>query len=184
MGDVIELIGGASIGCLDGICGTLGRLIVDPSTKSVTHLSIEPMGLLDKGRLVPIGLVHGDEQGLGLDCTLAEFTALAPNAHSELQPVPGMRPGSYEVTWITLFEVPEGQVEVNGEIPILATDGHARELRGLVVDGENAQIVKLLLEIGHLTHKHEVAIPADLLLSIATDGIRLEVSKDDLAKFV
>ena len=178
MSDGIELIGGASISCTDGLCGTLGRLMVDPASRRVTHLSIEPMGLVDNGRLAPIELVLEGDSGLGLHCTLAEFAALPPNAHSGLQPVPGLRPGSVIVTWVTIFDVPEGAIEVNGDMPISATDGYLGHPRGITVSGANGEISELLLEIGEPDSRRNVALPLSAITSIGAEGIQLGLTKE------
>jgi hypothetical protein len=181
--EVLELIGGDPISCVDGPCGSIGRLFVEPTSKRITHVAVQPDGLLDTGRFVPIGLVRPVKHGLGLSCTLAEFSAMTPDEHSQLLPVPGMRPGSIAAAWVTILEVPEGELELNGDEPILATDGHVGHLRGIAINLNDATIAKLLLEIGHFSSKRQVEIPAAVLASIDTGGMHLSLSKDDVAKF-
>ncbi len=47
---------GAQASCSDGSCGEVIRTILDPATRTVTHLVIEPKHRKMDGRLVPIDL--------------------------------------------------------------------------------------------------------------------------------
>ena len=49
---------GAAASCPDGVCGQVSRLIVDPATRAITHLVIEPKHRRKPGRLVQLGLVE------------------------------------------------------------------------------------------------------------------------------
>jgi hypothetical protein len=51
-----EFAFGATASCSDGSCGEVSRMILDPATRSVTHLVIEPKHRRDSGRLVPLDL--------------------------------------------------------------------------------------------------------------------------------
>ena len=42
---------GAGVSCSDGACGKVTRVVVDPLTRTVTHLVVEPKHRLDAGRL-------------------------------------------------------------------------------------------------------------------------------------
>ena len=48
---------GTRASCSDGFCGEVRRAILDPDTRTVTHLVIEPRHWKANGRLVPIELV-------------------------------------------------------------------------------------------------------------------------------
>ena len=48
---------GAKASCVDGPGGKVIRVIIDPATKTVTHLVIEPKHRVGSGRLVPLDLV-------------------------------------------------------------------------------------------------------------------------------
>lgn len=184
MGEVLELIGGDPISCSDGPCGSLGRLIVEPTSKRITHISVQPKGLLDEGRLVAIGLVRSGHTGLELTCTPAELDATDPDETSQLVLVPGgLRPGSLSPAWVTTLALPDGEFALNGDEPILATDGHAGHLRGIAVNIDDSSIAKLFLEVGHFSSKHRVEVPAPLITMIDDAGLHLGLSKADVAKF-
>jgi hypothetical protein len=58
---------------MDGPCGEVTRVIIDPATEKVTHLVIEPKLRLSAGRLVPLALVETAADGIRLRCTVEEF---------------------------------------------------------------------------------------------------------------
>ena len=59
-------------------------MIVDPATRTVTHLVIEPKHRREHGRLVPLDLVDTTTGDIRLRCTLAEFDKLDPAEETEL----------------------------------------------------------------------------------------------------
>jgi len=70
---------GARASCSDGFCGELSRTILDPATRTITHLVIEPKHKKVEGRLVPLHLVEAAGDQIRLSCTLAEFEQLEPS---------------------------------------------------------------------------------------------------------
>jgi sporulation protein YlmC with PRC-barrel domain len=75
---------GARASCSDGDCGEVIRTILDPDTRTVTHLVIEPKHRKMDGRLVPVGLVDGTGGEIRLRCSLAEFEQLEPAEEVDL----------------------------------------------------------------------------------------------------
>lgn len=67
---------GAEVSCIDGICGEVRRVIVDPVAEAVTHIVVEPERRDGEGRLVPLGLVDATAGEVRLRCTMAEFNDL------------------------------------------------------------------------------------------------------------
>jgi sporulation protein YlmC with PRC-barrel domain len=74
-----EFTMGAQASCSDGFCGELSRTILDPATRTITHLVIEPKHKKEEGRLVPLHLVEAAGGEIRLRCTLAEFEQLEPS---------------------------------------------------------------------------------------------------------
>ena len=74
---------GADARCTDGACGQVSRIIVNPVTREVTHLAIDPTHQRDPGRLVPVDLVDATTGQIRLLCTLAEFQTLQPAREAE-----------------------------------------------------------------------------------------------------
>jgi sporulation protein YlmC with PRC-barrel domain len=75
---------GARASCSDGFCGEVRRAILDPATRTVTHLVIERRHWKADGRLVPIELVDATGGEIRLRCSLAEFERLEPAEEADL----------------------------------------------------------------------------------------------------
>src|SRR5512142_2488822 len=74
---------GADASCTDGACGQVSRIIVNPATREVTHLAVDPKHRHGTGRLVPVDLVDATTGQIRLRCTLAEFQTLRPAEETE-----------------------------------------------------------------------------------------------------
>src|SRR5215469_3630836 len=60
--------------CTDGPCGEVSRIVIDPASRTITHLVIEPKHHHQgPARLVPVHLIETTGGELRLGCTLAEF---------------------------------------------------------------------------------------------------------------
>lgn len=67
---------GAEVSCIDGACGEVRRVIVDPVAEAVTHIVVEREHRDGEGRLVPLGIVDATTGEIRLRCTMAEFGKL------------------------------------------------------------------------------------------------------------
>jgi hypothetical protein len=85
MAEATEFTIGAEASCSDGFCGEVTRMIIDPATRTLTHLVIEPKHHRDRGRLVPIELVETATGDIRLRCTLGEFDQLEPSQEVDLE---------------------------------------------------------------------------------------------------
>jgi sporulation protein YlmC with PRC-barrel domain len=195
---------GAGVGCADGACGEVTRVVINPVSRELTHLVVEPAGRSGLGRLVPLDLVDATDGEIRLHCTMAEFEKL--DAAEETQFVPGTRGyAAYGpeqvVSWpwvslgantgvegdvvggtsetVTYDAVPLGEVEVRRGDRVHATDGEIGHVEGLVIDPRNHHVTHVLLQEGHLWGRKEVAIPIGAVTG-ADDRIRLNLSKDDV----
>ena len=84
MDEESEFAMGATASCVDGPGGKVSRVIIDPATKTVTHLVIEPKHRAGAGRLVPLDLVDSAADGIRLRCTVEEFGRLEAAEEMEL----------------------------------------------------------------------------------------------------
>lgn len=193
---------GAGVSCADGACGEVTRVVINPVTRELTHLVVEPAGRQGLGRLVPLELAETADGEIRLRCTIAEFERL--DAAEETQFVPGTR--GYEaygpeqvLSWpwlslggstgvegemvggvsetVTYDAIPMGEVAVRRGDRVHATDGEIGHVEGLVVDPRNHHVTHVLLQEGHLWGRKEVAIPIGAVTG-ADDGIRLSLTKD------
>ena len=78
---------GSEVSCIDGSCGELRRVVVDPVARALTHLVVEPKHGRQRGHLVPVNLVASTTDGIRLACTTAEFEKF--DEAEETQFIPG-----------------------------------------------------------------------------------------------
>jgi len=71
--------------CADGPFGELADIIVDSSSRRVTHLAVQPHDQHFRARLLPIGRarIEDGKSEVVLDCTLAEIDELKPLHRAE-----------------------------------------------------------------------------------------------------
>ena len=187
---------GAGVSCSDGACGKVTRVVVDPLTRTVTHLVVEPKHRLDAGRLVPLGLADATAGEIRLRCTLADFGKLDPAEETQFlpgtpgypgydpeqmlaMPYYGMGPGIGVPVTVTYDTVPLDEVEVRRGEHVHATDGHIGKVQGLVIDPKSHRVTHVLLKEGHLWGRKEVAIPIGAVAGV-DDGIRLNIAKQQV----
>jgi len=208
MGDATEYAIGAKVLTSDSECGELSRVVVDPVARVLTHLVVQPKNRWDLARLVPIDLADADATAheIRLRCSTAEFDALeeAEETHflSEAEQlgygagqtyawpyyglgmgvgagVAGMGMAGAPQT-ITYDRVPVDEVEVRRGEQVHATDGDIGRLQGLVIDPKDHHVTHVLLQEGHLWGKKQIAIPIRAVTGVAADGVRLNLTKDEV----
>jgi hypothetical protein len=177
---------GAKASCSDRRCGVVRRIIIDPATRIVTHLVIEPTHRREPGRLVPLDLIDTAPGRIRLRCTVAEFDQLDPAEEWELveSPLPrkGMM-GMTQYTWIpapvriTVHEiVPAGEAQVGPGDRVHALDGEIGPVQGLLVDPGGCHVTHVLLREGHLRGRRRAAIPVSAVTAVQ-HGVRLNITK-------
>jgi sporulation protein YlmC with PRC-barrel domain len=189
---------GAGASGSDGACGEVTRVVVDPLTRTVTHLVVEPKHRHGCGRLVPLDLVDATTGEVRLRCTLAEFERLDPAEETRFLPgtsgyagydpeqvlvMPYYNIGMAEAycgpMTVTYDAVPLDEVEVRRGEHVHATDGHIGRVQGLVIDPDSHHVTHVLLQEGHLWGRKEVAIPISAVTGV-DDGIRLNITKQQV----
>lgn len=68
---------GCPVACADGDYGTLSDVVIDPTTRRVSHLVVEPHGDRIRARLVPVDRVDRAAGGEGLTLTVTRAGAEA-----------------------------------------------------------------------------------------------------------
>ena len=100
MGGAMRFDLGSSVRGADGPAGELADIVIDPRTRRVTYLVIEPHDRHDLARLVPADRAQdapGEDGSISLDCTVAEIAQLEPlrrMAYVRLGEHPEKDPGS------------------------------------------------------------------------------------------
>lgn len=200
---------GARASCSDGFCGELVRTILDPATRTITHLVIEPKHRQEEGRLVPLDLVDTAGGEIRLRCSLAEFGQLQPAEEVDVVDegygggygqagsvqgygnVGGLGVGGsatgmgvgmgtgHRTPTILEHAVPLGETEVERHESVHAVDGEIGRVEGFVVDPADNRVTHVLLQEGHMWGRKEVAIPVSAIVSVDT-GIRLNITKQQV----
>ena len=187
---------GADVDCVDGPCGHVTRVVVDPVRRELTHLVVEPAHRQGLGRLVPLDLVV-DGAEIHLRCTTAEFENLPAAEETDFLPggsgyadynayeayywpyygLGGGAPGAAAV--VTRDTLPVGEVGVRRGEPVHAVDGEIGKVEGLVVEPEHHHVTHVLLQEGHLWGRKEVAIPIGAVTKM-DDGISIKLTKREV----
>jgi len=200
------LVIGSDTRCIgDKVPGEVKSVVVNPSTRTVTHLVVEPKGRVGLARLVPLDdKVEVAPGKIGLHYTEAVFEDLPaaeetvaeilPGGPVELVPE-GWRPAGNEppldgsktppvregIAERTSDLVPAGEEEEHRGDHVHATDGDIGQLRALGIDSSSHRVthVHVLLKEGHLRRHREVAIPSDKVSGFDA-GIHLNISKQEV----
>jgi hypothetical protein len=177
---------GAKASCSDRRCGVVGRIIIDPATRTVTHLVIAPKHRRQPGRLVPLDLIDTAAGQIRLRCTVAEFDELDPAEEWELVESPLPRRGMMGMTLYTWIPaptriavheiVPAGEAQVGPGDRVRALDGELGPVRGLLVDPGDRHVTHVLLREGHLRGRKRAAIPVSAVTAVR-GGIRLNLTR-------
>ena len=200
---------GTKVQCSDGDLGELADIVIDPTTRQVTHVVVEPHHKLYTSRLVPIELVRGGEgEPIVLECTLDEAGKLE---HAE--EIAYLRLGEFPVEdpkWdvqvtemlalpydqgldmptagvltydrgvdVRYERVPKGEIEIRRRSPVTSADDHSIGH----VDGlvvDEGHVVAMVLEHGHLWGKREITIPIGAVDQVDADGVSLTITKDQV----
>ena len=203
----IQLDLGTPVHCSDARLGELTDVVIDPTTRRLTHLVVRPKHDPGSSRLVPIELAGPGADGIMLRCTWHEAEAF-----ELLRDVAFLRPGQqppedpewdvgiqdvlampyYSATGLgddigmfdgsmtTSFDrVPKGKVEIRRTSLVMSSDDQALgQIDGFVVDGDH--ITHLVLERGHLWGRRDVTIPIGSVVEVATDTVRVGMTRAEV----
>jgi sporulation protein YlmC with PRC-barrel domain len=198
---------GCIVHCTDAPFGELADVVVDPISRRVTHLVVQPHGRHDRARLVPVERARAAGDGLTLDCSIADVEALEPlqeSAYLRMGEFPVADPdwdvGTQDVLGLPVYQeldgmgtvidpdphvvvnydrIPKHEVELRRSSAIISADGHhLGHVEGFLVgSGATADIV---LERGHLWGRREIVIPASAVERVENDSITLSLTKEQV----
>ena len=197
----VTLAIGAAVECRDGFRGELKSLVVDPRTRTVTHLVIEPEGGQGLARLVPLDHADATAEPIRLAYTEAEFKDLAPAEETLAEFVPGYevpvqrlpagegwRPADGPVAdggtipqireMETIPLVPEAEIEESRGDHVHATDGDVGQFHGLRVNPDNGEVLDVILKRHPWGHA-ELAIPIGKVSGFEA-GVQLSIAKHEV----
>jgi hypothetical protein len=137
-------------------------------------------------------LVNDRSGEIWLRCTIAEFENLEP-ADKTVRPQGTFEDPRWDVLGVsrrarlsppplpvTYEALPFAEVAVRGGEHVHATDGDIGQVRGLVIDPGSHQVIHVLLREGHVFGRMEVAIPIGAVTGVGEDGIRLNITKQQV----
>jgi sporulation protein YlmC with PRC-barrel domain len=197
---------GSRVNCTDGAFGELADVVIDPTTRRVTHLVVDPDREQWLARLVPVELAepgNGTPPAVALRATVEEVRRL-PSPHE----VGHLRVGDFPVDdpdWdvgiqevlalpyyvydleptplefaVTYDRVPKREIEIRRASSVASADGHQLgHVDGFIVDRDDA-ITHLVLEQGHLWGRREVTIPVGAVGRVETDAVTLTLTKAEV----
>jgi sporulation protein YlmC with PRC-barrel domain len=199
---------GSAVHCADAPFGELADIVIDPTTRCVTHLVVQPHKRPDDARIVPVDLATsaGPETAITLSATVAEVNRcdrLHETAYLRLGEFPVADPdwdvGVEDMLGLPYFQgieaqpieadphvmfgydrVPKGEVEIRRASAVTAADGaDLGRVDGFVVD-DQGHISHVVLERGHLWGRREVTIPVGAVDRVENDVVVLRLTKDEV----
>jgi len=199
---------GRPVRCTDAEFGELADVVVDPTTRCVTHLVVHPHNRPEEARIVPVGwaATDGPETEITLSSTVAEVEALERMHESAYLPLgqfpvddPDWDVGVSDMLGLPYFQgldgqpiemdpnvmigydrVPKGEVEIRRASPVTSADGaELGHVDGLVVD-DAGRVSHVVLQHGHLWGRRDVSIPIGAVQRVETDVVVLRLSKGEI----
>ena len=196
---------GSRVDCRDEPFGKLVDIVIDPTSRRVTHLVVESDHDRWLARLVPVGLAEQGSEGLVLDATVADVREMPPVhevSYMRLDGFPVDDPdwdvGIEEVLALPYYEaydlepmpidyvvdydrIPKREVEIRRASAVASADGHRLgHVDGFLVDSDD-MITYLVLEQGHPWERREVAVPIGAVARVENDAVTLSLGKDEVA---
>lgn len=198
---------GSRVDCTDGPYGKLTDVVIDPTSRRVTHLVVESDDEPSLATVVPAELAEpGDEAngGVRLRSKAADVRALPP-----VREVAYLRLGGFPLDdpdWdvgiedvlalpyytayeleptpidyvVTYDRVPKDEVEIRRASIVNSADGHELgHVDGFLVDSEGL-IGHIVLEQGPPWERRKIAVPIGAA-RVQTDAVTLSLGKDEVA---
>jgi len=200
---------GCGVKCTDAAFGELADIIVDPISRRVTHIVVEPDGHHTRARLVPIERARPAGDGIALDCSTAEIEALEPvhesayvRAGERIAADPDWDIGPEDVLALPVYQelngmgtaidpdphvmvsydrIPKHEVEIRRSSAVFSTDGHhLGHVEAFLIGGGNT--ADIVLERGHLWGRREVAIPIGAVATVKTDAVTIDLTREQVGE--
>ena len=194
---------GAPVSCIDGPCGQVRCVVVDPVAQDVTHIVVETKHRKGLGRLVPLNLLDATGDQVTLACDAAAFEDLEVAEQVQFMPrsigyttykprdtltLPYYGLGLAAVTAadnpalvVTHDALPLGEVGVHRGDCVHATDGEIGTVKGLVIERLSHHVTHVLLQEGHLWGRRDVAIPMSAVATFE-GSIQLNMPKANVKR--
>jgi uncharacterized membrane protein len=183
----------AKVECVDGPCGQSTRVIVDPKTLRVTHFVVRQAATGQTQHLVPVDQVVETTSGvIRLRCTRDELGKMKQFIVTEYRQVEVPRYAGVD-TAVPYYSpdietlpvdrelIPEGELAIQPDTRVEATDGPVGQIDELVTNPETGQITHLALRRGHMWGKKDVLLPVSLVKYVAEGTVYLTIDKETIS---
>jgi uncharacterized protein YrrD len=189
----------APVYCADDThVGKVDRVVIDPDAQRVTHIVIHKGTWLSHDIVVPLDEVErADEQGVHLRLTPEQVDGLPDFVEVEwAQPREGwVPPPEYfesVVLWPPYFGQPaapttehlsigEHEVAITEGTDVECTDGKIGVVDRVLLDAQTQRLEGFVVREGVIL-THDVVIPVRWIADTSPDVVRLNVSKDQVAR--
>lgn len=182
--------------CTDGQFGQTTCVIINPTTRDVTHVVVKSKHIPYPEYLVPLSLIaHTTPEAIDLNCSQAEMETLDKFAEHEFIHVDESA-GHYSsdgyVLWPYVLplddrfveliheQIPNGATALHRGAEVAATDGPVGRVDEFMIEPQSGHITHLVLRHGHLWGKKDVVIPVSTVDEILEETVYLNVNKEDI----
>jgi uncharacterized protein YrrD len=180
---------GAAVSTVDGQSGTVCALVVEPRTRVVTHLAVDPAHKHHRARLVPVAMASAEPTGdVHLAYDNANFSRLdeleeldvIDIGSSRLYGISGWGNPINGVEHLSVWSdhPPSGEASLRAGTPVQAGDESVGHVDGLIV-GPDDHVAAVLVASGHLWTRRTIAVPVDAVTQIGSGGITIADTWDD-----
>jgi hypothetical protein len=172
---------GAATTTTDGTRGTVRALVVDPHTRTVTHLAVSLPHQEHHARLVPIAMASAEPTGdVNLAYDMQRFRGLAELEELDVVDIGSARLYAGEgrggsIDGVEHMSVwtdcpPDGETALRVGTPVLVGDDTVGHVDGLIA-GLDDHITAVLVASGHLWSRRTIAVPVDALTGVDSTGV-------------
>lgn len=195
---MVEIPISARVECTDGKVGISTHVIIDPTTRKITHIVVsneEAIGA--QNWLVSVDVIsESTHDKIHLNCTKDELAAMdhfedlhyVEVSHEEAgYPAdayylsPYVSPLRTDYVPVSVERVPQGELAIRRGALIEASDGYVGRLGEFLVDPESGEITHLILEEGHMWGKQEITIPLSAIDHSIENTIFLNLDKNEVS---
>jgi sporulation protein YlmC with PRC-barrel domain len=180
----------ADVYCNDHHCGVSTYIIINPTTKKVTHLVVKEKAFPHIERLVPIELVlETSPHKIQLRCSQNQLEEMESFIKTEFirTEIPEYVGDQFmiwpyaipktEMISVEYERIPPGELAVRRGARVEATDGHAGRVDEFLVNPADGHITHLVLREGHLWGQKDVTIPISQIDHIQENTVYLKLDK-------
>jgi sporulation protein YlmC with PRC-barrel domain len=179
--------------CTDGPYGRSTYIILNPTTRRVTHLVVQEKRFPHAEYLVPIDdVVEATPHLIRLRCTGHELKEFEPFIETEFVSSNFAEyAGDPYMTWpyvipeaetlpVEHARIPPGELAIRRGAQVEATDGHVGRVDEFLVEPKNGDITHLVLREGHLWGQKDVTISVSQIDRIEEDTVYLKLDKHSI----